>query len=107
MPDQQFGFERVGMIEVDLAALLGRVAVEVAVVRVVRDPLDAILADAVVDGARHGRLARTGAAGNSDDDGRLHQRDCSSNSASVMNSETLSLPPVLHMAEISFPFGPN
>src|SRR3954452_5677972 len=106
MPDQQFRFERVGMIEVDLSALLRRVAIEVAVVRIVRDPLDAVFADAVVDGARDGRFARSGAAGDADDDRSFH-RDWSSNSASVMNSATSSLPHVLQMIESSFPFGPN
>jgi len=57
MPHQQLGLERVGVIEVDALALVGRQSVEVAVVRVVRDPLDAVFADAVVDRARDRRLS--------------------------------------------------
>src|SRR5205807_10591697 len=107
MPNKQLGLQRIRMIEVDLMPLLGRVAVEITVVRVVRNPFDAVFADAIVDRTRNGGLARTRAAGDADDDGRLHGPDCSSNSFSVMNSETLSLPHVLHMTESSFPFGPN
>src|SRR4051794_31870872 len=106
MPHQQFGFERIGMIEVDRMPLLGRVAIEVAVVRIMRDPFDPIFADAVVDCTRDGGLARSGAAGDADDDGRLHAPECSSSSLSVMNSDGSSLPHVLHMTESSFPFGP-
>jgi len=54
---QQLGLERVGMIEVDVVALLGGQAVEVAVVGVVGDPLDAVAADAVVDRARDRRFS--------------------------------------------------
>jgi hypothetical protein len=92
MAHEQLGLERVGMIEVDVVALLDRERVEVAVVRIVRDPLDAVLADMIVDRARDRGLARAGAAGDADDDGRLQA--CSSNSASVMKSEGSSLPHV-------------
>jgi hypothetical protein len=56
MPDQELGLQRIRMVEVDLVPLFGRQRVEVAVVGVVRDPLDALFADAVVDRAGDRRL---------------------------------------------------
>ena len=73
MTHEQLRLQRIGMVEVDLRSLLVGKSVEVAVVGIVRDPLDAIAADAVVDRLRHGRLPRTGPAGDSDDHWRLHQ----------------------------------
>src|SRR6185369_4799604 len=61
------------MIEIDRVPLLGGERVEVAVVGVVGDPLDAILADLVVDRLRDSRLPRAGSAGDADDDGSLHR----------------------------------
>ena len=53
MPDQQLGFQRIGMVEVDLVALCGGEAIEVAVIGIVGDPLDVSAADAIVDGLGH------------------------------------------------------
>jgi len=101
MARKELGLERVGMVEVDAVALLGREAVEVAVVRVVGDPLDAVAADAVVDRARDGGLSRSGSTRDADDDRDF--QDCSSSSASVTKSEGSSAPQVLHTAWMSFP----
>src|SRR3954471_14122381 len=60
------------MVEVDLMALFGREAVEVAVVGIVGDPLDAVAADLVVDRLRDRGFSRAGAAGDANDDGCLH-----------------------------------
>src|SRR6266851_4970956 len=103
MPHEQLRLQRVRVIEVDLMPLLGRVAVEVAVVRVVRDPLDPVFPDAVVDGPRHRSLSRSGSAGDADDDGSLHGPMLSSSSASVMKSEISSAPQMLQMAVVSLP----
>src|SRR5207253_3302966 len=72
MANQQLRRERVGMIEIDLVTLVGGEAFEVAVVRVVRDPLDATAADAVVDRACDRRFSGPGSSGNPDRYGRLH-----------------------------------
>ena len=66
--NEELGLERIGMIEVDLLSLFGRERVEVAIVRIVRDPFDAIFSDAIVDRLRDCRFARAGAAGDADDD---------------------------------------
>ena len=68
MSHEQLGLERIGMIEVDFLSLFGRERVEVAIVRIVRDPFDAIFSDAIVDRLRDCRFARAGAAGDADDD---------------------------------------
>src|SRR5215213_8482127 len=101
MARQQLGLERIGMIEVDPVPLFSRESVEIAVVRIVRNPVDPIFPDAIVNGAGDGRLARAGTAGNSDDD-RL-QGESSSSSDSVMNSLTSSLPHVVQTACRHFP----
>src|SRR5712692_4904920 len=104
MPGEQFGLQRVGMIEVDLAPLLGRQAFEIAIVGIVRDPLDPIAPHAVVDRLGHRRLSRPRAAGDPDDDRRFHAPLYSSSSASVMKSVGSSLPQVLQMTVTSFSF---
>src|SRR5882757_4839439 len=103
MSHQQLGLERVRMIEVDQMPLLGRIEVEVAVVRIVRDPLDPIFADAVVDGLGNGGLSRARASSDSNDHRCLHGPVCSSSSASVMKSDTSSAPQVLQITVASLP----
>ena len=69
VPDQQLGFERVGMVEVDDVALgVGQVG-QIAVVGVVGQECDALRSNSRQDDVGDGGLARSGAAADPD-----HQR---------------------------------
>src|ERR1700737_2631146 len=95
--DEQLALERIRMIEVDLVPLLRVQTLEAAVIRIMRNPLDAMRADPVVDRLGDCRFSRSGPAGDADDD-RLHQfagQASCSNSASVTKSAGSSAPHVL------------
>src|SRR3954469_8282882 len=100
MAREQFALERIGMVEVDVMPVFGTQSFEVAVIRIVRDPLDTIASDAVVDGTCNGRFTGAGAPGNSNENG-FHA--CSAYSASVMKSAGSSAPHVLQTTVASLP----
>jgi hypothetical protein len=70
--DKQFGFERIGVVEIDLGALDGGQSAQVLVIGVVLKEGNSVRADALENLLCNGGLSGTRSACDTDDEGSSH-----------------------------------